>query len=82
MFNHHQTQTEKIMTTLQKIYYLGNKSGTLAAAIGDLNERLLLWINRHRQRNILREMDDHMLKDIGISRADALAESKKPFWRS
>jgi uncharacterized protein YjiS (DUF1127 family) len=42
---------------------------------------LLTWLERHQERRALREMSDHMLKDIGISRADAWAESSKPFWR-
>jgi len=25
--------------------------------------------------------DDHLLKDIGVSRGDALREGDKPFWR-
>jgi uncharacterized protein YjiS (DUF1127 family) len=27
------------------------------------------------------EMDERLLKDIGISRSDAYRESRKPFWR-
>lgn len=38
------------------------------------------WIERHRQRNALLELNDAMLKDIGISRADATREGSKPFW--
>jgi len=36
---------------------------------------------RHRSRRDLLALDDHMLKDIGISRADAVREGDKPFWR-
>lgn len=35
----------------------------------------------YRQRRALLALDDAMLKDIGISRADALQEGNKPFWR-
>jgi uncharacterized protein YjiS (DUF1127 family) len=38
------------------------------------------WIERHRQRNALLELNDAMLKDIGVSRADAEREGSKPFW--
>jgi uncharacterized protein YjiS (DUF1127 family) len=31
-------------------------------------------------RRQLAEMDDRMLSDIGISRADAWAEASRPFW--
>ena len=36
---------------------------------------------RQRQRRALLRLDDHMLKDIGISRCDAEREAAKPFWR-
>lgn len=35
----------------------------------------------YRQRRDLLALDDAMLKDIGISRTDALQEGNKPFWR-
>jgi uncharacterized protein YjiS (DUF1127 family) len=37
-------------------------------------------MERRRQRQALSELDDHHLKDIGLSRAEALAEARKPFW--
>lgn len=40
------------------------------------------WIERRRQRRALLELNDHMLRDIGISRYDAYHESSKPFWRA
>jgi uncharacterized protein YjiS (DUF1127 family) len=39
------------------------------------------WNQRQRQRRHLAAMDDHMLKDIGVSAADAAREAGKPFWR-
>jgi len=41
----------------------------------------LVWLERAQQRRHLRELDDPMLRDIGLSRADAWAEAEKPFWR-
>jgi uncharacterized protein YjiS (DUF1127 family) len=37
--------------------------------------------DRRVQRRKLMTLDDRMLSDIGISRADAEAEYRKPFWR-
>jgi uncharacterized protein YjiS (DUF1127 family) len=37
--------------------------------------------HRQRQRRRLLELEDHMLKDIGISRRQALEEGSKPFWK-
>jgi uncharacterized protein YjiS (DUF1127 family) len=39
------------------------------------------WYNIHLQRRTLLTLDEVLLKDIGISRTDALAEGSKPFWR-
>lgn len=38
------------------------------------------WRRRRIDRRRLQQMDDHMLKDIGLSRADVEAEISKPFW--
>jgi uncharacterized protein YjiS (DUF1127 family) len=40
------------------------------------------WIDRSNQRSALAELDDHLLRDIGKSRDDALREASKPFWKS
>ena len=43
--------------------------------------RLHDWYEVYRQRRALLGLDDAMLKDIGLSRADAIREGSKPFWR-
>jgi uncharacterized protein YjiS (DUF1127 family) len=42
---------------------------------------LLQFHERARQRQALMALDDRLLKDIGVSRADAEREANKPFWR-
>ena len=44
-------------------------------------DMLLLFHERTRQRQALRALDDRLLKDIGVSRAEAEREANKPFWR-
>jgi uncharacterized protein YjiS (DUF1127 family) len=39
------------------------------------------WIERARQRDALARLDDAMLRDIGITRAEAARECERPFWR-
>jgi uncharacterized protein YjiS (DUF1127 family) len=39
------------------------------------------WIERARQRRALASLDEAMLRDIGITRVEAVRESEKPFWR-
>lgn len=43
--------------------------------------RISSWIERVRQRQALAGLDDHQLRDIGITRAEAARECEKPFWR-
>lgn len=54
---------------------------TLTALPRILVDILLMWQERAFERRALREMDDRMLKDIGISATDADREGRKPFWR-
>lgn len=42
--------------------------------------RLVQSIAARQQRQRLRDLDAHLLKDIGISHAEALAEADRPFW--
>ena len=39
------------------------------------------WMERTRQRNALAALDDHSLRDIGITRIKATSEAEKPFWK-
>ena len=39
------------------------------------------WRRRSRERAELAALNDRMLKDIGLTRADAEFLSNKPFWR-
>jgi uncharacterized protein YjiS (DUF1127 family) len=46
-----------------------------------LLRRILTWLERVRQRQALLALDDWVLKDIGLSRADVMREGDKPFWQ-
>jgi uncharacterized protein YjiS (DUF1127 family) len=55
--------------------------GRFGHAAGRIAEMAMTWLDRARQRRRLAELSDHMLRDIGLTRADAWAEADKPFWR-
>ena len=42
--------------------------------------RFLAWYDRVLQRRRLRNLDDRMLSDIGVTRMQAEAEARKPAW--
>jgi uncharacterized protein YjiS (DUF1127 family) len=41
---------------------------------------LFAMINVARQRRALRSLDDHALADLGLTRREADAEARRPFW--
>jgi uncharacterized protein YjiS (DUF1127 family) len=45
-----------------------------------LADRLSTWLRRARERRDLGMLDDYMLKDIGVTRADVEFEAQKHFW--
>jgi uncharacterized protein YjiS (DUF1127 family) len=59
----------------------GGRVAPGATAGGGLMAQFQLWLERRRERRTLLGLNDHLLKDIGVSRADAWQESQKPFWR-
>ncbi|MGF1595030.1 MAG: DUF1127 domain-containing protein [Kiloniellaceae bacterium] len=46
-----------------------------------LVDMLIVWQKRLGDRDALSHMGPDQLKDIGLSREDALREAEKPFWR-
>ena len=44
-------------------------------------DTLALWRERAHQRRVLLTLDDHLLSDIGMTRAEAEVEAARPFWR-
>lgn len=44
--------------------------------------QLGLWQERITYRQTLRDMNEHLLEDVGLTRDIALREAQKPFWRA
>ena len=55
-------------------------------AFGSAGQRgldaVLTWLERYHTRSELQRLDDHMLKDIGLSAADVEREAGKRFWQA
>jgi uncharacterized protein YjiS (DUF1127 family) len=49
-------------------------------AIRRIMAAIRLWRGRARSRQELRELGDHMLKDIGLRREEIGTEFRTPFW--
>jgi uncharacterized protein YjiS (DUF1127 family) len=55
--------------------------GWLKATLSRIAATLHEWLRRRRDRAELATLDERMLRDIGVSRAEVLHEINKPFWR-
>ena len=53
----------------------------LAACSIRASDAVERWRERARQRRALQNLNDDMLKDIGVSRCDVHRESSRCFWR-
>ena len=64
---------------IERIPSVSQRIGALAlAAVDQIRE----WRRRVRSRQALLRLDDHMLRDLGISRATAQYLGSRPFWRA
>ncbi len=54
----------------------------LTPVLSRVVEAPIAWLDRVRDRRHLASMSDAMLKDIGVSRADAAHEAEKRFWQA
>jgi uncharacterized protein YjiS (DUF1127 family) len=60
---------------------LRGRTGGLVKRAQHAVDLLLTWHERAQQRRHLQTLSEHMLRDIGLTRADVLVETSKPFWR-
>ncbi len=68
--------------TVSTAFSSGRASGRRIASFGDIVALVACWAERGAQRRRLRELDDHLLRDMGLTRADVEQEASKPFWAS
>jgi len=59
-------------------HFVGQATGFLASLV----EAPFVWLERVQDRRRLAELDDHLLRDIGISRAEAEHAAARPFWQA
>ncbi len=55
--------------------------GAIMSALLAVGDTIYRWTQRARQRRHLAQLDEHLLKDIGIEPLIAEWEANKPFWK-
>jgi uncharacterized protein YjiS (DUF1127 family) len=71
-------QRSVAVQALALVWFVGSR---LAWWLGRGCEAALTSAERARQRRQLAGLSDAMLRDIGLTRSDVDAETRKPFWR-
>jgi uncharacterized protein YjiS (DUF1127 family) len=67
--------------TCRRAMQLPKISVPLLAGLEWVVRNVVQWNQRSRQRQALADLDDHLLKDVGITRSAAIAEISRPLWR-
>lgn len=60
----------------------GSFGHALSHAVEQIFDTLSVWHQRMVTRHELAQLDERMLRDIGVSRLDVEGEITKPFWRA
>ena len=55
--------------------------GGLTSVADNLVSQVVRWRERARSRHLLRQLDDRMLRDVGLSLSDVDREGAKHFWQ-
>jgi len=55
--------------------------GWLASGLQRLPDQWLMWLERARQRRQLGQLDQRMLRDVGVSQSALFSETRKWFWQ-
>ena len=71
------TMTMTSTQPLRRASGLSRAAGAISGAI----ETLLVWCERRRERRDLASLNDQILRDVGLTRADIEREYRKPFWQ-
>ncbi len=58
------------------VNFIGRLAGSTVATAKWFSEAML----KRRTRHQLRDLSDELLRDIGITRAEAMHEAKRSFW--
>ncbi len=55
---------------------------TMVALLSDATAMINVWRWRRKERRTIRQLDDHMLRDIGMDRFSAEEIGARAFWKA
>ena len=75
--------TQQIQPPASHLAYLTAQNRMPVATVIAVRVVVLLskWATHRRTRLALKDLPDHLLRDVGLTRAEAEHESRRVFWR-
>ena len=73
--------TEGVFNRAATVHSVDTSANGFSSIFKKLAKILWTWQARVENRQHLLELDERLLRDIGLSRYDALKEAAKPFWK-
>jgi uncharacterized protein YjiS (DUF1127 family) len=73
---------EPTMSTLRFTVPLASHLRLVGASVARLPARAFALTSLARSRRSLGRLDDHLLQDIGLTRAEAMAEAERAIWNA
>ncbi len=68
------------MSTTSNSTAIGRRR-SLSLSFRSCVDLLNVWVYRATERRAVSKLSDLVLRDIGLTRADVMQESMKPFWQ-
>lgn len=74
---------QQIHTPATHLAYLTAQTRIPVGSIWAVRVAVLLsqWTTRQRTRATLKDLPDHLLRDVGLTRAEAAFEARRVFWQ-
>lgn len=66
----------------ESVFSLGRALSSIENLLLTITDTVYAWQKRVNDRQNLRAMDQHLLADMGLDRADVSREIAKPFWQA
>ena len=63
-------------------FIASSRGASQAGFVTRLSDTVMTWLDRARQRRHLAELDDRMLRDIGLNRGEVETEISRRFWQT
>ena len=63
-------------------FFASSRGQVTVGLVTRLSDLVMTWLDRSRQRRHLAELDERMLRDIGLSRAEVDNETSRGFWQA